>query len=543
MKKLLRFALFLGILIALASSSALAYEPQTLLIGLRFGSTAMFSANLENAVGAGYALGYYDDGRAFHALAETEETKISVTAANDVYLAAGTYYSAKPGSGYDTYLGRWHVELGSYERFEEARAAALALGGWPCYLGGSYRARAGAYASEEEALSAASDLGGSAVRSGATAVYVTRTGTASILFEYEGAALGIAPDGGSETAETWFKGYRYHGGFSYPRTAGGNLSVLNVVGLETYVKGVLPYEMSTSFPQEALRAQAICARTFALGHRVHTGFDLCNTTCCQVYNGCSLAGEATDSAAETTRGLCLYYNGERIADAVYFSSDGGATEDAKNVWGFDTPYLKGKADPYESAADIPNYNWSVTYSMSELTWILQQKGYSVSTITSCAVTGVTENGNVSAVTFTDSNGRKTTVTGERCRTIFYSETYNKSVRSQRFTISGATGGAAGGRTWFINGTAALPSNFYVLGAGGTAKSAAAAGLYAVTASGSAALEAAAPSSGSSGDSVTITGSGSGHNVGLSQWGACAMAKQGFTAEDILQFYYTDVTIE
>ncbi len=83
---------------------------------------------------------------------------------------------------------------------------------------------------------------------------------------------------------------------------------------------------------------------------------MCSTTDCQVYNGVSTATDRSDQAVEKTAGECLYYDGRLVQEAVYHSSDGGATEDADNVWGSDVGYLKGKNDPYEAMTTIPNYS-------------------------------------------------------------------------------------------------------------------------------------------------------------------------------------------
>ena len=85
------------------------------------------------------------------------------------------------------------------------------------------------------------------------------------------------------------------------------------------------------------------------------------STDCQAYSGIGEATSATDRAVEETEGECLYYDGE-LAQAYYHSSDGGATEDAENVWGTDVPYLRGKEDPYEAQISIPDYRWTVTYT-------------------------------------------------------------------------------------------------------------------------------------------------------------------------------------
>lgn len=190
-----------------------------------------------------------------------------------------------------------------------------------------------------------------------------------------------------------------------------------MVDLEDYVKGVIPHEMSGQWPLAALEAQAVCARTYACRttkHQSTYGFDVCNTTDCQVYNGVNASTARSDEAVDNTAGECVYYNGE-LAETVYHSSDGGATEDAANVWGSDVPYLQGKEDPYESAASIPDYQYTVTYTREELTWVLQNSGYSIGDVTNVYVSEYTPLGNVYKVTFEDSSGHSLTVKGETCR--------------------------------------------------------------------------------------------------------------------------------
>lgn len=69
---------------------------------------------------------------------------------------------------------------------------------------------------------------------------------------------------GEDEVRTWFQGYKYHGGFRYERIGGGDLTVVSVVDMETYIKGVIPFEMSNDWPLEALKAQAICAQELCL---------------------------------------------------------------------------------------------------------------------------------------------------------------------------------------------------------------------------------------------------------------------------------------
>ena len=551
MKKLLLTVMLVVTFFALSAVPASAVVNDTVKVGLRYGSSALFSANLENAVGSGYEFGYFDDGREFESLGWTDETTISMTAAGDIYMSAGGTYAS---SGGGTYLGPWHVEINGFRDYDEALDAARDYGGYPAWIDREYVVRVGCYGSRSEANAAADRLGeGYAAQSSSTGVVVTVTKTTDILFEFDcGGALnlGVLPAGGRSGALTWFKGYKYAGGFEYARAASGNLSVINVVDLEDYVKGVIPYEMGGSWPLAALEAQAVCARTYVCGHSKHLsayGFDVCAGTDCQVYNGANSATSVTDQAVDNTAGECLYYDGYLVQDPVYHSSNGGATEDSANVWGGEKGYLIGKPDPYEAQTSIPNYSWSVTYTADELTWILQQKptmtGKDIGTVKHVYVSAYTPMGNVSKVTFEGSKGT-VTVSGEACSSIFYSSTYNKSVKSLRFSING--GGPASGGV-YVNGTGTyLPSldGVSVISGSGTRSTLSGNSFAVLSSSGTSTVTAsggtAVPTSHNG--TFTITGTGSGHNVGMSQYGAKAMAELGYDYIDILKFYYTDITI-
>lgn len=129
----------------------------------------------------------------------------------------------------------------------------------------------------------------------------------------------------------------------------GALTVVNVIGLEDYVKGVVPNELS--FPAlEALKAQAIAARTYALKNRgqfAPEGFDLLPTTRSQVYRGLTSETPLTSRAVDDTRGVVATYQGEPI-NALYTSTCGGRTEDVENIFNDAVPYLRGR----ECAAEI-----------------------------------------------------------------------------------------------------------------------------------------------------------------------------------------------
>ena len=541
-KRLIRFVSALLVAALCTGLGSLAAEPDTkdiLRVGLFYGSSALPGANLENSVGSGYRFGWYDDDLTFHQLGSSTETQISVVKTQNVTLSGGNYVD---GTGSVT-VGCYHLQLPTaYASFEEAQAAASGLtDGFAAWIEGTYYVRQGAYTTKAEAQAAQSALGLSdaavAGTSGyAVTVVVTKTGRPIFQFDGgQGYSLGIQPglEEGEETA-TWFKGYRYYGGFQY-RRSGGDLTVINIVDLEDYIKGVLPYEMNNTWPLEALKAQAVCARSYAAtisNSHTSSGFDVCNNTHCQMYQGLNLANDRTDQAVEETAGEYVRYEGE-LAVTYYSASDGGATEDVGNIWNSseDLPHLQGVIDPYEAdlADQISQYNWTVTVTKDKIAQVLREKGYNCGDIVDAYVSEVSETGNPKTTTFVDDNGKSWSFGPESLRIWF-------GLRSNRFTLGGGTG------SYYVNGTSEALSS--VSGAyavnGDGAVSAITGAPYVATASGTDRLGTSSASSSES--SVTFTGSGYGHNVGMSQQGARAMALRGMDYVDILTFYFTGVEI-
>ncbi|MBO4779722.1 MAG: SpoIID/LytB domain-containing protein [Selenomonadaceae bacterium] len=131
----------------------------------------------------------------------------------------------------------------------------------------------------------------------------------------------------------------YYGGVTVNKGK-DSLTVINLAPLEEYLRGVVSKEMSPSFPAEALKAQTVAARTFALknrGRHVKEGFDVCDSTHCQVYIGVA-AYDSVDKAIDETHGEVLTFK-EKLADTNFHTDSGGMTEDVGDVWGTCTPYL------------------------------------------------------------------------------------------------------------------------------------------------------------------------------------------------------------
>ena len=566
-------AVLLAVVLALPTVLAAGSGGEMVRVGLAYGSGALVNANLENntGYGSGYRMGYFDDDLDFVELAWTDEdeTQITMVKTQNTWVN-GTSYSNSDNGG--DVIGCYHVLVESgYRSYEQAAADAQEYrDGFVAWIDGDYQVRAGSYTSRQEAEDAAQSLGGTVAGTSSYAVNVTRTGTAEILFQFDGGddlALGVMPDvTGADAVRTWFKDYRYYGGFRYERIGGGDLTVVNIVDLETYIKGVVPYEMSSSWPLEALKVQAVCARSYAYIN-IHSGkhtsyhFDVCNTTDCQAYYGAGTnsssyqATERTDQAVDETAGEYAWYDGQ-VIEAFYSSSHGGASESVYNVWGTSLeqyPYLCGVEDPYE--ADMASKNsyssWTVSYTSSELAQRLENYGYDASSGIESLTLTYSDLGNVIQVRVNYRDGGSDTIRPSSMRSVF-------GISSIRFTVngqaassgSGTTSSSGGGLT--ANGSTSLDSQgtYTVISGSGSLSQAGLDGLYAISGSGSITpAEDAASGGGSgtdtptgtqvtvSGSSYSFQGSGNGHQLGLSQYGAWAMAERGFTYDEIIEFYY------
>lgn len=252
----------------------------------------------------------------------------------------------------------------------------------------------------------------------------------------------------------------------------GNLQQMD---LEEYLVGVVLAEMPAGFESEALKAQAVVARTYTrkrMERGKHDGAAVCmDPGCCQGYmdpsdyldsGGTESSVEKVRQAVHNTDGQVLTYEGELI-DATYFSCSGGSTEDAVAVWGQDVPYLQAVDSPGEE--DAPRYSDSVTFAASEFAQLL----------------GLSAQGDPAGwfgeVTYTDGGGVDTMV-----------------IRGQSF------------RGTKLRSALGLRSTAFEVKV--------------------------------SGQTITVTTRGFGHRVGMSQYGAQAMAEGGSGYKAILAHYYT-----
>jgi stage II sporulation protein D len=158
----------------------------------------------------------------------------------------------------------------------------------------------------------------------------------------------------------------YRGALQFRPDGHGGVETVDAVGLDDYVRGVVAAEMPSSWAAQALEAQAVAARTYAITTTVGgTGFDLYDDTRSQMYGGVGAETAATDAAVTATSGQIVTYNG-RPAVTYFFSSSGGYTENIENVWTGATPepWLKGVPDPYDSVGHDPYHHWSLQLSLA-----------------------------------------------------------------------------------------------------------------------------------------------------------------------------------
>src|SRR5206468_1205084 len=157
-------------------------------------------------------------------------------------------------------------------------------------------------------------------------------------------------------------GRLYRGVIELRRTSEGRLTAINEVDVEQYLYGVIKGEIDPRWPPEAVKAQAVAARTLALEaltsgpeRYAGKGYVLRATTDSQVYLGVPGEDPAGIAAVDATRGMIMTFGGQPIF-AAYHSNSGGHTENSENVWGIAYPYLRGVSDPY--ALGAPGTQWT-----------------------------------------------------------------------------------------------------------------------------------------------------------------------------------------
>jgi len=514
---------------------------------------------------------------------ELDIAKVSCIVDGNLSKSAMTY--AKTADPAQTVVGGYHAELAANLTYDALIAvmadssayATLGISPIPAYINGSYRLRAGQFADSASASAAASlltQLTGmqwQIASPTASAVALIDPYTDKLLFEYDDGgvtALGLtarpAPDGEKAYLVTPAQ-KQYDGVFMFNRNLpdyADGVALTDIIPLEEYIKGVLPYEISNSWPIEAQKAFAICVRSFTMSyinrHEKAYGFDICNNTHCQVYHGRRLINDAVEQAVAETEGLVMVSEG-KIVRGYYSSSTGGVTVSSKDAWGGSFPYLVAVETPWERYQDYYNGEWQTEVSPKDLlTYLRDTKGYTElrGEIKDVHIDQLAENSTyVYQLTVTDSYGTKVTFKASdnvRMGLSRYLPSANFVVGKGKVTAVISTrieSDAADLRVIDASGERKLAADkVTVLSAyelGDTAVDSA----YVMTAGGEKRL------TGSEVVTETTTvyaenpnnfifvGKGYGHGVGLSQWGVYDLANLGVPAEEILPKYFTGIAIK
>jgi len=310
---------------------------------------------------------------------------------------------------------------------------------------------------------------------------------------------------GSDQAGAFQLGQRRYRGRLQVLVSGGRLQAINHVPLESYLPSVVGSEMPASWPQEALRAQAVAARTYALRQRKPSApFDVSATVTSQVYKGLDAETASTRAAVASTRGQVLMY-GSNLANTVFHSSGGGRTENSGDLWTQQLPYLVSVPDFDQGS---PVHSWEQRLEPAQLREAFAEIGG----VTRIDVLSTTDSGRVRQARVLGPAGTKV-VTGAELRS-------RLRLRSTqvRFAVVAPE-------------VAMVPPSAPPLPAGDQIPEDSATG-----APGQATTPAPVPLQVPQ-PSLLAIGRGFGHGVGMSQWGALGMAQKGDTYERILQHYY------
>ncbi len=284
----------------------------------------------------------------------------------------------------------------------------------------------------------------------------------------------LTPDGLVFIADSWYRG------LVELIPSQGGLVAVNQVGLDDYVSSVIGSEMGHRFPPEALKAQAVASRTYALYHRnqrLDEYFDVGNDQQWQVYKGVAAESNLTQAAARDTADQVLTHQNQ-IINAVFHSSSGGHTEDVANVWVEPLPYLKGVPD-YDSNA--PVFSWTKRLTTNELSRSIGGVG----SVTRVDVVERTPYGRAKTVQVVGTEGSKSLSASQFRQAL--------RLRSTMFSISAA--GLDSTTTASLVPITGTPSQF------------------------------------------VVNGRGFGHGIGMSQWGASSLASEGWSYQQILFHYY------
>ncbi|MGE5329147.1 MAG: SpoIID/LytB domain-containing protein [Deltaproteobacteria bacterium] len=537
-------------LIIQISTIAFAYNvPEKVKIGLSFGSSAASVVKLSSK--SGLIFGKNTAG-GFEEFFDISSSSTVIVRKDSYFIKNGSQFTEVKSSNSSTgeKIGPYHIQIGSdYDSFESVNKKVEEMKNdgiisYPAY-NGSWHVWYGMFSDKDSAQQSIDnqlkknlqETQYSIIEPNSQGIVINSEDNILLVFDGDNSSyLGIRPNGADSPALIKINDKPYRGELEFRRYSTSDMTMINIIGVEEYLYGVVAREIGASSPAEAIKAQAVVARNYSannIGKNSKWGFDMTNTISDQAYNGYEWERPASNNAVDQTRGKLLVYDG-KPASTFYFSTSGGRTEDVKNVWNSNGsyPYLVSVEDKYEPA-NASKAKWEITLTPEQVKQSLKAIGVDIGDILAVRPTEYAESGRVIKLKIT---GTKSEKVFERsmCRTAL-----GKDVLSQWYTVS--TGGSSaelsavsgqgditkvqadGLKVKTASGVSTVNSEIYIKSAEGTQK--AASGT--VSASGG----------------FKITGRGWGHGVGMSQVGAIGMANAGFDYEQILEWYFKGTTVE
>lgn len=332
---------------------------------------------------------------------------------------------------------------------------------------------------------------------------------------------------------------RYRGSFDILPAQTVSL-LINRLGMEKYVRGVVPSEMPSSWPMEALKAQAIAARSYAFKQTQYNkpGVYLEMTVASQVYGGITKETVRTNQAVKETGDMYATYDNVPI-HAFFHSSSGGHTENSENVWSSKVPYIRAVVDPYDKHPKNSHYGWETTGQASTISQKLKLTSDQILTGIKITERGPSSSAKqVSASVYNKTTKASSTIsivpnlisTPDSLRSFF--GTSLKSIKFNVYPDSEVN-------IKMADGTVKKTTNLV--------------GYKLQNRDGSTSyIEDLNIPVRKSTETVTVKtrpltyrfkGDGWGHMLGMSQWGAYGMAEAGFSYDQIIKHYYTGVQIK
>jgi stage II sporulation protein D len=288
---------------------------------------------------------------------------------------------------------------------------------------------------------------------------------------YDAARLAIAP---RREALVSINDGHFRGDVIIINNKGANFTVVNSIDLERYIRGVLYHEVSDKWPLEAIMAQAVATRTYALYSMekfAARDYDVTNDVYSQVYGGRGSERYRTNVAVRRTGGQVLVYQG-KIFPAFFHANSGGVTEDASELWDIDIVPLKGGIkSPF--SMNSPHYQWRRNFRLKDIQDKLNARGYEIGLIKDIQVLEYNKSGRVRKLKIISRDGKEHVIEGK----IFRDVVGPNVLRSNKYDIEM--------KGWYVD----------------------------------------------------FVGNGWGHGVGMCQWGAYGMALMHYNYRQILEFYY------